>query len=49
MANSLEEIGLRPVRLTINEDLGHNVWTRVYAGEDLYNWFLSHIREPQHG
>lgn len=45
MANSLEKAGLTTVRLTIHEDLGHNVWTRVYAGEDLYNWFLSHARE----
>jgi predicted peptidase len=45
MANSLEEAGLKTVRLTIHEDLGHNAWTRVYAGEDLYNWFLSHTRE----
>ena len=44
MANSLEEAGLKTVRLTIHEDLGHNAWTRVYAGEDLYNWFLSHAR-----
>lgn len=44
MANSLEEAGLNTVRLTIHEDLGHNVWTRVYAGEDLYHWFLSHTR-----
>jgi len=45
MANSLEKAGLKSVRLTIHEDLGHNAWTRVYAGEDLYNWFLSHARE----
>ena len=49
MANSLEEAGLKTVRLTIHEDLGHNAWTRVYAGEDLYNWFLSHVHEPQQG
>ncbi len=45
MANSLEKAGHKTVRLTIHEDLGHNAWTRVYAGEDLYNWFLSHARE----
>ncbi len=44
MANSLEKAGLVTVRLTIHEDLGHNAWTRVYAGQDLYNWFLSHAR-----
>ncbi len=45
MANALEKAGHKTVRLTIHEDLGHNAWTRVYEGEDLYNWFLSHRHE----
>ena len=40
MANALEEAGHQSVRLTIHEDLPHNCWDRVYAGEDLYNWLL---------
>jgi predicted peptidase len=44
MANALEEAGHRSVRLTVHEDLGHDCWTRAYAGEDLYRWFLSHRR-----
>lgn len=32
------------VRITVHEDLSHNCWTRVYSGEDIYNWFLSHSR-----
>lgn len=39
---ALEAAGHSAVRLTVHEDLGHNVWTRVYEGWDLYNWFLSH-------
>ncbi len=42
---ALEAAGHPDVRFTVHEDLGHNVWTRVYEGWDLYNWFLSHRRE----
>jgi predicted peptidase len=44
VANALERAGHQSVQLTIHEDLGHNCWTRVYAGQDLYDWFLSHKR-----
>lgn len=44
MANALEAAGHETVRLTIHEELGHDVWSRVYAGEDLYRWFLEHAR-----
>ena len=44
VANALERAGHRSVRLTVHEDLGHDVWTRVYAGQDLYDWLLSHTR-----
>ncbi len=40
--NKLEELGDKEVRFTIEEDMGHDTWRRVYAGEDLYTWFLSH-------
>lgn len=33
------------VRLTVREDLRHNVWTRVYEGQDLHSWLLEHRRE----
>ena len=39
---ALEAAGHREVRFTVHEDLGHNVWTRVYEGWDIYGWFLSH-------
>ncbi len=29
------------LRFTVHEDMGHDTWKRVYAGEDLYNWLLS--------
>ena len=44
MANAMEAAGHKSVRLTIHEDLTHNVWTRPYAGEDLYSWFLQQRR-----
>lgn len=41
VVNALEEAGHESVRLTIHEDLSHDCWSRVYAGQDLYDWFLS--------
>ena len=43
-ARALVAAGHPDVRFTVHEDLAHNVWTRVYAGWDLYNWFLAHRR-----
>lgn len=43
-ARALEAAGHPEVRLTVHEDLGHNVWTRVYEGWDLYQWFLRRRR-----
>jgi predicted peptidase len=40
----LEALGHTSARLTNHEDLGHFTWVRVYGGEDLYTWFLSHSR-----
>jgi predicted peptidase len=42
MANALLERGHRTALFTVHQDLGHNVWTRIYAGEDFYAWLLSH-------
>ncbi|MEO9852054.1 MAG: alpha/beta hydrolase-fold protein [Reichenbachiella sp.] len=41
--NELERLG-HEVRFTIQSDMGHDTWKRVYAGEDIYNWFLSYSR-----
>ncbi len=42
--NKLEELSSADVRFTVEEDMSHDVWTRVYAGEDIYRWMLSHTR-----
>lgn len=42
--NKLEELGLKELRYTIEEDMGHDTWKRVYAGDDLYTWFLAHMK-----
>jgi predicted peptidase len=42
-ADALDQAGGN-VRVTVHEDLGHDCWTRVYGGQDLYDWFLSHKR-----
>ena len=42
--NELEKLGGVESRFTIEADLGHFTWVRVYGGEDLYSWFLSHSR-----
>jgi predicted peptidase len=42
--NRLEQLGGTELRFTIEEDLGHDVWSRVYAGDDVYAWLLAHRR-----
>lgn len=44
MARALEEAGHPNVRLTVHEDMTHDVGRRVFSGRDLYDWFLSHRR-----
>lgn len=43
--NALEKLGHKDVQFTVHEDMGHDVWKRVYAGEDVYSWMLNH-RKP---
>jgi predicted peptidase len=43
-ARALEAAGHPEVRMTVHEDLSHDVWTRVYEGDDLYNWLLRQRR-----
>jgi len=45
--NELERLGHPDVRFTVEEDMGHDVWTRVYAGEDLYDWLLAQRRRGE--
>jgi predicted peptidase len=40
MANALLAKGHRAARFTVHHDLDHDVWIRVYAGEDFYAWLL---------
>jgi predicted peptidase len=40
--NRLESLGHADFRFTIEEDMGHDVWARVYSGNDLFDWMLSH-------
>jgi predicted peptidase len=40
--NELERLGHGEVRFTVHADSGHDAWRRVYAGRDLYDWFLEH-------
>ena len=44
--NRLEALGHRELRFTIEADMGHDVWARVYGGNDLYDWLLSHQKRP---
>ncbi|HWO13789.1 MAG TPA: prolyl oligopeptidase family serine peptidase [Polyangiaceae bacterium] len=39
--NRLEQLG-HDARFTIEADMGHDVWARVYAGNDVYDWMLAH-------
>lgn len=40
--NYLESLGHSSLKFTIEADMGHDVWARVYAGQDLYSWLLQH-------
>lgn len=46
-AREIEGAGHPEVRMTVHEDLGHNVWTRVYEGWDLYHWMLAQRRNAK--
>jgi len=41
-ANALDRLSDADVRFTIHEDMEHDAWKRIYAGDDLYNWLLSY-------
>lgn len=40
MARALEEAGHPALRFTVHEDMDHDAWKRVYAGQDVYDWLL---------
>lgn len=42
--NELEKLGHPEVRFTIEADMDHDAWIRVYMGRDLYDWFLTHSK-----
>lgn len=42
--NKLEALGHDEVLFTIHEDMNHDVWKRVYGGEDIYQWLLTYSR-----
>jgi predicted peptidase len=42
--NELEKLGHPEVRFTIEADMDHDAWIRVYMGRDLYDWFLTHAK-----
>jgi predicted esterase len=45
--NELEKLGHPDARFTIHEDMGHDVWKRVYGGQDIYDWLLLHRRKAE--
>jgi predicted peptidase len=45
--NRLEQLGHR-FRFSIEADMGHDVWARVYAGQDVYDWLLARVRPDRH-
>ena len=43
--NKLKELGHHKIRLTVHEDTDHvETWRRVYGGQDIYDWLLSHSK-----
>lgn len=53
MVNAIVAAGGTRARLTIYEDIGHEVWWTVFKRPDIYDWFLSHRKgvapEPSWG
>jgi len=47
--NRLEALGATELRFTIEEDMGHDTWARVYAGQDVYAWMLAHSKPASLG
>lgn len=47
--NRLEELGHRGFRFSIEADMGHDVWARVYASNDVYDWMLMHSKITDQG
>lgn len=45
--NQLENLGHKEVLFTIHEDMSHDAWRRIYAGDDVYNWMLDHKRKSK--
>ncbi len=45
--NRLESLGHKNVRFTIHQDMEHDAWRRIYAGDDIYTWLLSHQRNKE--
>jgi predicted peptidase len=43
---ALEAFGTSEVRFTVHEDMAHDAWKRIYAGDDFYTWLLAH-EKPQ--
>lgn len=41
LLNELEKLDHPEVRFTIEADMDHDAWIRVYQGKDLYDWFLA--------
>ena len=39
--NKMDELGAN-MRFTTEQDMFHDEWNRVYAGEDVYNWLLQY-------
>lgn len=39
--NRMDELGAN-IRFTTEQDMFHDVWNRVYAGDDVYNWLLQY-------
>lgn len=45
MVNAITEAGGRQARLTLYEDIAHEVWWTVFKRDDIYDWFLMHQKE----
>lgn len=47
IAAAVKAAGGKNIKVTLHEDLGHNVWSRTYENPETWKWLLSHKRSAK--
>lgn len=46
LIEALQKVGNKEAKLTVFPEAAHDSWTETYQNPELYEWLLSHSREP---